>query len=123
MFNSNLIHFLKWSHILIRTRFFFKHESPLPVFEEYRLFLAGYLKRLIVDGYLIILDGIKIASTGRKLAVRLQDFALSINLSYLFFLAEKYAIGGELAMDRTLTYKNTEVSYPFDSLRNYPFMG
>lgn len=110
-------------YILIRARIFFKHESPLLVFEKDRLALTGYLKRLIVDGYLIILDGIKIASTGRKLAIRLQDFALSINLSYLYFLAEKYAIGGKLAMDRTLTYKNTEVSYPLDSLRNYPFMG
>ena len=109
--------------MLIRARFFFKHESPLLVFEKYRLVLTGYLKRLTVDGYLIILDGIKIASTGRKLDVRLQDFALSINLSYLFFLAEKYTIGGELAMSRTLIYKNTEVSHPFDSLRNYPFMG
>lgn len=76
-----------------------KHESPLLVFEKDGLVFTGHFECLIVDGYLIIPDGIGIVSVGRKLGRGVQDFALLINLCYRFLLAEIYAIGGELAID------------------------
>lgn len=81
-----------------------KHESPLLVFEKDGLVFTGNFECLIVDGYLIILDGIGIVSTGRKLGRGVQDFALLINLCYRFLHVEIYAIGGELAIDSPRIY-------------------
>lgn len=81
-----------------------KHESPLLVFEKDGLVLAGHFECLIVDAYLIILDGISIASAGRKLGRGLQDFTILINLCYRFLLVKKHAIGCELAIDSSRIY-------------------
>lgn len=81
-----------------------KQESPLLVFEKDGLVFTGHFECLIVDGYLIIPDGIGIVSVGRKLGRGVQDFALLINLSYRFLHVEIYAIGGELAIDSPRIY-------------------
>lgn len=84
--------------------FIHKHESPFLVFEKDGLVFTGHFECLTVDGYLIIPDGIDIVSAGRKLGRGVQDFALLINLCYRLLLVEKYAIGGELAIDSPRIY-------------------
>ena len=92
-------------YLYIKTQLFIdKHESPLLVFEEDGLVFTGHFECLIVDGYLIIPDGIGIVSAGRKLGRGVQDFALLINLCYRFLHVEIYAIGGELAIDSPRIY-------------------